>query len=955
MYRWMACLLGAGAFLVVACGCRRADSLRVWVASDMVHLTDRTEASNGGSIWDDGAAAVSLFAAANETVSFQLVLDARADERVSVAVGPLIGPDRLELPADSVRLFRMLPVTVERFPAWYIRTADGPVGPTRFYDALAPIPPPVALGRLVRAQQFDLPAGERLAVWVDVHVPRNARAGNYQASLAVDGRNVRIRGKLALKVYDVVLPDARAVVCLGGFSHKTIFRQFVRLRDSATGRSRPFVPVRLNTNDEHVRTGLIAIRKLMRLAHRHRVDLFDKDIHPLLKRDRDGRAQLHWGDFDSIVKPYLDGTAFDDRIGVAAWPAPVWGRWPDPDHYGGPNASGYRQTLPAVIAQTVRHFESLGAKEKLFFWPRTATSGTGAYDDHAALARPLRAAGAGVPILTELPANPPGKTQWKPPADFAALADMFAAAGNLTDLAKAPTRSRETPLPGVYLRPGAPPYLADCSVLASPADVRALAWLAMKYDCPGIFLPETMHWAGDPYRDQGSGQARLFYPGADGPIASVRLKWLRRGLQDSAYLWLLRQRRRSAVADAMGDLLVHYASLDAAGDNYLDPRLDGWVRDGEIWRAARKVLAEEVLAAVHPDQVTSEHTRTQQLAWDRLGRQAGSVRVERVRSRITVRPDGGYQATLKVDLFNELPVAAQCRLETESLPDRWRAAGGAVEIRLAPKGRAEVTLEAQGPSVPTRVGGKMNVGVKLSSDRRGEVRFRPDVPFVRARPTGKPLTIDGDLSDWPMRPGNTAGGFILLGRRGQWGADRAPADAGPLQPGAARRATAAFVLHDRDNLYLAFRCEEPQMQNIHARASNVIRYDQLLATGEDLVEVVFDPGRRAAGVEGLYHLIVKCNGVVMSERGVHTSPPLGRARHWAVNAQVAVRKTEKAWFVEMAIPLKDFGPGAAERLWGVNFIRFATAGNEASNWAGAARYYYHPENLGTMYFAPEGR
>ena len=101
-------------------------------------------------------------------------------------------------------------------------------------------------------------------------------------------------------------------------------------------------------------------------------------------------------------------------------------------------------------------------------------------------------------------------------------------------------------------------------------------------------------------------------------------------------------------------------------------------------------------------------------------------------------------------------------------------------------------------------------------------------------------------------------------------------------------------------------------------------------------------------------IVDTANGVLLTERGVHTDPPLGAAVAWPVAASVAVAKQDKLWVVELAIPLSAFGPAGKESFWGVNFTRFATQGSESSSWAGSPRYFYDPKNLGTMFLgAPE--
>ncbi|MCD4699659.1 MAG: DUF4091 domain-containing protein, partial [Phycisphaerae bacterium] len=863
--------------------------------------------------------------AANETVSFQLVLDAPASglTEVRVAVGPLSGPDRQKIIAENIKLFRMFPVAIERYPAWYLRLTDAPVKPARFYDSLKLIGPD---------ESFKVGPGERLAVWVDVAVPRDALPGDYVGAVTVLTNKGAMRAKVAMKVYDFVLPDARPVACLGGFAHETIFSTF----DGS-------VPVRLDAARRDVRAGLTIIRRLMRLAHEHRIDLFDRSIHPTIKRDAAGAVALQWDDYDNIVKPYLDGTAFADRIGVAAWPAPFRATggdgWPKPTNYGGIDAEAYRKTASTVLSETVKHFKSIGFEDRLFVWPRSDPSVRSAYERHAVLARLVRSAGSETPILTELPPDPPAQTGWNPPEDFGSLADMYAPPAHLMNPKEAKRLTGQSHLlEGLWLRPGRPPYLGSCGVLGSPADVRALAWVAMKYDCPGIFLPEVLNWSAQ----ATGGEDRLFYPGKDAlantVLPSVRLKRLRRGLQDSAYLWLLRQRGKEAVARIMIDTMVHYACLAAAGDHYLDTRLDGWVADGRIWVAARRLLAEEVLSAVHPEKVSRRRLLAEQLAWKQLQQRTCRVRVERIRSHAEILSAGGIRAVIRTELYNQRARPVEVQLRIANLPVGWKPITDRSSLRLAGGELAVVELSAEGDHPSTGPDAKINIPLMLTADLHQKTEIPAGVPFIQTGLVTDAIVIDGKLGDWPLRPGNTAGNFIVLGRRGRGG------------KGLARRQTAVFAARDERNLYLAFRCDEPEMDKIQARADNIVRYEQFLAAGEDMVEVIIDPGRRAKNASDLYHLVVKSNGVVLAERGVGAEEH--KVRPWPVRLRSAVAMGEKLWVVELAIPLDSFGPDEPSPIWGINFTRFATAEAEASSWSGAVRYFYNPENLGTIYLPP---
>jgi len=289
------------------------------------------------------------------------------------------------------------------------------------------------------------------------------------------------------------------------------------------------------------------------------------------------------------------------------------------------------------------------------------------------------------------------------------------------------------------------------------------------------------------------------------------------------------------------------------------------------------------------------------VAWQKLQQAACQVRIERIRTRFEVLAPGRYRAVLRAELYNELARPADVELRIASLPPGFRAVPPVRRLPKMPPGkRVVVELAAEGDHVRTGAAAKMILPVVLTTDLRGTKRLLAEVPFLMVGHIDRELTIDGSLRDWPMRPGNRAGEFRLLGRRGHIGGrpglDQARGDRSPARrrrQGLAGRQSSVFALHDGRTLYLAFRCAEP------------------------------------------------------------------------APAKVAIGSQNGFWIAELAIPLAAFGPGRAGPVWGVNFTRFATAraagretprGAEASSWAGAARYYYHPENLGTMYLVPkEGR
>ncbi len=941
----------------VGAGCAQP-VMSVWVAGEMTSLTDRTPPRHDPEAYNKLEETVLLHAGANETTAFQLVIDIPPEQErampdwwpgenepvgvsgLSVEVTDLRTGSGQRIDASNIRAFRMLPVKLTDFPAWYLRLTKEQPKPAEVYDPLIPLD-------ASDAPDLSGGPGQRIALWVDVTSPRTALPGRYFGKLRLrSGGQTVWETRIRLDVHDFILPDARPIPVVGGFDYRDVFAQFLKYEDE------PFVPTHLNPRRPLVREGLTLVRDLMRMAHRHRLDLFEKGLRPVLKRDRNGNVQLQWDQYDAIVKPYLDGSAFapEDRIGCPAWPMPAWTDWPDPETYRLAGDDVYQETFRQVARQTAAHFRQLGYGDRLFAWPYRGPITQGAYDRQLVLSRMVRQGDANVPILSQLPLDPPPETTWTPPRSFANLVDIHAPQPQWLDPTVPPPISRRAgKLAGMWLSPGQQPYLPSLGVIATSADARALPWLAMRYEAAGILLPEVLHWTTSAVPSEAQAQTRLFYPGTIGGVRrvvpSVRLKRLRRGLQDISYLWILQRRGRDAAARGVIRSMVRYAGLAAAGDHYLDPRLDGWEQDVYNWQLARRVLAGEIVAALHPDRVTERDRDVQQLRWNELLARTRDVRLERVRTEL--RPvlrkgprgqdEPWFYATIYVDLYNQLGRDVPCTLRAEHFPPSWKPIDRETRVELPAQTRTVVALAAEGRTMPVALTGKIPFTVLISPQRLEPRRVRVDVPVLRATRVDQGPTVDGDLSDWPLGQANRAGDFRLLGRRG-----RTP-------QGLAKYQTRAYVLADPNHLHLAIRCFEPDPNTLQTRATNDVRHEQLLATGEDLVEIVLDPLSQATRPEDLYHLVVKANGALTATRGIETHPPLGKSEPWVSRAKVAVQRGKGQWTVEITLPRSSLGKLGGSGLWGINFARFRPANEEASNWAGALRYYYDPRNLGAMF------
>lgn len=85
---------------------------------------------------------------------------------------------------------------------------------------------------------------------------------------------------------------------------------------------------------------------------------------------------------------------------------------------------------------------------------------------------------------------------------------------------------------------------------------RLLHWLNWRYQLPGYLHWGLNYWTDDPFHndrirdDLPPGDCWIVYPGADGPLDSLRWEQMREGLQDFELLWLLNQREREAGGSA---------------------------------------------------------------------------------------------------------------------------------------------------------------------------------------------------------------------------------------------------------------------------------------------------------------------------------------------------------------------------------------------------------------------
>lgn len=179
-----------------------------------------------------GNAGVEIFAARNEYEGFQFVITAgnRGAVNVQASVSPLrnAGGDVLE----NLQVFR------ERYVKVSTPSPYSPYEAQFWPDILLPASQPGQdVATAYRAFPQNLTAGENLPVWVDVKIPPDARPGTYtgKVSVSADGQGTVVL-PVTLTVWDFALPERsplRTVFGTNGYRVAEIYG-FERTGESAT-------------------------------------------------------------------------------------------------------------------------------------------------------------------------------------------------------------------------------------------------------------------------------------------------------------------------------------------------------------------------------------------------------------------------------------------------------------------------------------------------------------------------------------------------------------------------------------------------------------------------------------------------------------------------------------------------------------------------------------------------
>ena len=522
-----------------------------------------------------GATSADIYAAKNETESFQVLIRAVGGDirKVNAEMAVMNGPINT-LPA-SVRIYREELVPIRR-PGY------GPTLGTQFApDPLVPFVDPFTNTPLGPAkwneetQQlepgrfggfgFDLRDGQHQVLWIDVAVPRDTAAGDYTSALSISAIGAEtVVVPVRLHVWDFVLPDGPTHENhFGGFGYALAY----------DGKTR--TPEEANALEERYCATLAANR-------------INPPIPSYLKPPMNEDGSVNFDAVDVALTEFVTRyhltnievprAPFSDNLGVDRAKAINFFRsWQDylerkgwldrAYHYmldepNDPQAYEMVRQLGALVQEAAPKLRRLVVEQ-----PYSETTEWGTLDAAIDIWCPLFGF-VHEPNIERVRAQ--GDDVWS----YSALVQ------------NAPPYHPEYET----VKNDRPPYWEIDYPLTS---YRIAPWLNRRYDITGLLYWSLCYWASpkrNPWDDPGfrgywNGDGFLFYPGndagIDGPIESIRLKALRDGMEDYEYFVLL----ESLGGEEAVDAIVREAV----------PTWGTWAQDPDTMLTLRMRLAEEIL------------------------------------------------------------------------------------------------------------------------------------------------------------------------------------------------------------------------------------------------------------------------------------------------------------------------------------------------------------------------
>jgi hypothetical protein len=472
---------------------------------------------------------ITVHAARDEYAAFQIVLGAGKSAISDAALKPsdLTGPPGEKIPGGNMTIYREHYIQVTS-PSPDPGSGNRPLGRGWYPDALIPLSAPgnaASRSAGLAGAPLDVAPETNQPFWVDIYVPRNAAPGDYRGTVEVTAGTRQANIRVALQVWNFSLPLTPTL-------------------QSSFGMHEPS----------------LTDRRTHELLLNHRV--MPESVNPADAPDLEARFGMNttglrfWSHFNK------------NRCGMDPSPSPaqiaaVTELYP-PDLPLHLYAADEIDSCPQVFEKVRQWAAAMHRASSRIQNLVTVAPVPALFTDGTGTGRP------GVDIWALLP------KVWD--RDAAGIAEAQARGGKIW----------------AYTALVQEAYSPKWEIDFAPVNYRILpGFLAQSMGLSGILYWRVELWTRAPYNDLRGysidghyypGEGMLVYPGApagvDYPLPSMRLKWIRAGVQDYEYVAILKRLDRSAWALD--------ATRPAAGD------WRHWTRDPQLVEATHDRLGEEI-------------------------------------------------------------------------------------------------------------------------------------------------------------------------------------------------------------------------------------------------------------------------------------------------------------------------------------------------------------------------
>jgi hypothetical protein len=600
------------------------------------------------SVWNGKQ--VSLFGAGNETVSLALIMETADKAATDIEVsfthlenrtgsrisGDMSNPRNLFFyPGKNIELFHVGYLAIKglskglaydtyderHVPSKCQRRHKGGAGMGSFLDRpCANRHFPDIATPLILKSPFSIRPHQSQMIWVDIYIPENTAAGRYTGSIVVSEKGRKTWSiPVDLQVRGFTLPETPSARTMIALTNEDINERYLGVGYPERGSAR------------YKRSGKI-IDRHFQLAHRHRLSLVDGYTQPQ--------------EMDASWLKRLDGSLFTrehgyagtgEGIGNNVYAIGLYGSWP----WKGQG----RKAMWENTDQWVQWFKDrrLNAYTDFFLYLDDESED---YEELETWARWMDINPGTGSTLDSMATVDLTQALVKAPS-----LDIPAAAANIgirQQWQAAASKILQSDDKKLYLYNGRRPATGSFAIEDDGVSLRQLAWAQYK-----LKVDRWFYWNGTYYNNvqcagsrenetrsnvfiqaktfgctQGNdrelgetgfnyfnGDGVLFYPGTDkiypkqslgidGPVASLRLKYWRRGLQDVDYLHLA-----AAIDPVKTARIVNRLIPRVAWEYGIQSRRDpswimsdiSWPIDPDQWEEARRELADLVESGQEPE------------------------------------------------------------------------------------------------------------------------------------------------------------------------------------------------------------------------------------------------------------------------------------------------------------------------------------------------------------------